>query len=134
MTNPAILKTILAIVTFMIIATQTINSWFFFDNFSRIENKKLRNFQSIMFCGIFSLFILVMVFMQEHKMALLGAVVEALLNVYYYFEFWWQNGYGSKQNRGLARIRFWRRYWFKVLLAFIIPAAIFGCSYFMTKL
>ena len=128
------IKLALIAVTFMIIAVQTVHSWYVIDKFSMIEIKWLRVFQGVMFCGIISVFILVMVFMEQHEMALAGAVFEALLNIYYYFQDWWKNGYGTKSDRKLARVRFWRRNWFKVLIALAIPAIIYGCSYFMTKI
>jgi hypothetical protein len=127
------IKATLATVTFMIIATQTVHSYYIIDSFSRIKIRWLRIFQNVMFCGIISLFILVMVFMGEHEMALAGAILESLLNIYYFFEDWWQKGYGAKADRKLARIRFWRKNWFKIIMALAIPALIYGCSYFMTK-
>ncbi len=132
---------VLALVTVMIIVTQTINSWFVFDYFSKIKNKKLKNFQSIMFCSIISLFILTTVFLGRHKLALAGAVFEMIMNIYYYAQDFWENGYKSftgdkdevKDKRRRSTLVFWRKYWFKILLALVIPIMIFGCSYLMQE-
>jgi polyferredoxin len=126
-------KLFLAIVTFMIIATQTVNSYYVIDSFSKIEGK-LRIFQNIMFCSIVSIFILIMVFMERHEMALAGAIFEFLLNIYSYFQEFWQDGY--KHGKGTIKrresiVRFWRQNWFKILTAMAIPAIIYACSYFM---
>jgi hypothetical protein len=135
--NPALWFWVLAIISFMIIATQTINSWYVFDHFSRIENKNLKRFQSIMFCSIISLFILTMVFIGEHKMALAGAIFETILNYYYYAQDFWDKGFKQQKQHTKRKAigTFWRKYWFKIIfLGTGIPAIIYICSFYMLKM
>lgn len=127
---------VLAIITFMIIATQTVTTWYVFHEFSTIPNKGLKNFQSIIFCSILSLFILTTVFIERHELAAAGAILETLINFYYYARDFWQNGFGQKgaESRKRSIIRFWRRYWLKMIFGAVIPVLIFGCSYLMAEL
>jgi hypothetical protein len=120
----------------MIITTQTITTWFVFSEFSGIPNKALKNFQSIIFCSILSLFILTTVFIGQHELALAGAILEALINFYYYARYFWVNGFGQKgaESRKRSIIRFWRRYWLKMIFGAVIPALIYGCSWLMMEL
>ena len=128
-----LIKISLALITVMIIATQTVHSYYVIDSFSKIKGN-LRIFQNIMFCSIISFFILIMVFMEKHAMAMAGAIFEALLNIYYYFQDFWDDGFKNGKGTNLRKqsiIRFWRQNWFKILIALAIPAIIYGCSYFM---
>ena len=139
--NPQFFFWTLAAITFMIIATQTINTWYIFEHFSKIENLYLKRFQSIMFCSIISLFILTTVFIGEGELALGGAILEAILNFYYYAQEFWEGGYKNfsgkpavvKKKRRQSILKFWRKYWLKMLLSAVIPAFIYGCSWLMMK-
>jgi hypothetical protein len=117
----------------MIIATQTITTWYVFHEFSTIPNKALKNVQSIIFCSIISLFILTTVFIGKHELALAGAILETLINFYYYARQFWQDGFGQKgpESRRRSIVRFWRRYWLKIIFGAVIPALIYGCSWLM---
>lgn len=72
--------------------------------------------------------------MGEHEAAAGGAVFEALLNMYYYFQNFWRDGFKNGKGTHLRQasiVRFWRQNWFKLMLGFVIPGLIYLCSYFM---
>lgn len=75
--------------------------------------------------------------MEQHTMAFAGAVLEALLNIYYFFEDFWKSGFKNGRKtiaRRQSIVRFWRQYWFKLILTIAIPGFIYLCSYYMTKI
>jgi hypothetical protein len=118
-----------------------VTTWYVFEGFSRIENLVVKRFQSLSFCAIISLLIIGSVFIGEKKLAFAGAVLEGLINFYYYARDFWENGFKNfsgkakekKKKRKESVIRFWRKYWLKFVFGAIIPAGIYICAELMMK-
>ena len=128
-------------ITVMIVITQTITTWQVFDSFSKIEKGWLKNIQSIMFCSILSGTMIIFVLKGIHWVAFVAALMEVLINFYYYAEDFWRRGLPAfqgtikdKQEKKRASIlRFWRKYWLKMLFGVVIPSIIYLCSYYMKE-
>lgn len=118
------------------IFSQSVHTWFVFDSFSQIKQKWLKITQSILFCGIISVFILAAVWMGKETLALVGALVEFIFNVYYYALEFWENG--APHRTGTTAFKksvwaFWRRYWIRFFAGLIIPASIYIISKLMLE-
>lgn len=129
-------------ISFLIISTQTVTTWYVFEGFSRIENTVVKRFQSLSFCAILSLLIIGSVFIGEKEIALAGAVLEVLINFYYYAKDFFAGGFKSftgnkkqvKEKKKQSILKFWRKYWLKFIFGMVIPAGIYVCSDLMLKL
>lgn len=94
---------------------------------SNIEGK-LSIIQNIVFCLIIATSILVLVFMELHKWALIGAIVETLINVYYV-----HCSYEEKYSRANAnRSRKHRELIGAYFIGVLIPTCIYVFSYLYT--
>ena len=125
----------------MIVITQTITTWSVFYSVSSIDDKRTKMTQSIMFCGIISLLIIGSVFKGKTGMAIAGGILEMLINFYYYAQDFFRDGFSehegkSKNKRKDIRksvVRFYRRYWIKLIFGISIPAAIYFVSEYMKE-
>lgn len=118
----------------MTIISQTIHTWFVFQSFSRLQGG-LKTFQSVIFCSIISIAIFAFVIIGRPWLALLGAVIEIIINMYYYAMDFFENGIkrGSrtvdaveaKAVRNLAIITFWRKNWVAIFFGLLIPMLIY---------
>ena len=97
------------------IIAQTIHSYFVFNSFSQLTGW-LRDLQSITFCGIISVAIFGFVYIGKLELALFGAGIEAVINLYYYSLNFWQ-----RQNGRFS----WRKQWIALFFGLLIPAMIF---------
>ena len=116
--------------TVLVIISQTVHTYSVFDSISKIENKKLKRFQAVVFCSILSLSILAFVMNGNEKLAFAGAVVEVVINMYYYAEEFWKNGFKSysvdvREKRSADITRFWRKNWIKIFFGVILPVLIY---------
>jgi hypothetical protein len=126
-------------IVLLIVSTQTVTTWFVFHSFSQLNKGALRNFQSIAFCGIISLVIIGSAFIGKTQIAVGGAVLEVLINWFYYAKEFFEDGYKSfsgdkverRKKRRNSTLKFWRKYWLKMLFGIIIPAGIYICSELM---
>jgi hypothetical protein len=126
----------------LIVITQTITTWYVFEGFSGMENAVIKRFQSVSFCTIISLIIIGSVFIGVKWLAFTGAVIEVLINFFYYAKDFWQNGFkaftGDKaeisRKRKNSVLKFWRQYWLKFIFGIIIPVAIYICAELMLTL
>ena len=124
---------LLFIITILVIITQTINTYYVFNAFSRIENAKLKLFQSIVFCSILSLAVFAFVITGYTRLAIIGALIEIIINFYYYPASFWQEGFkaipGKKNEiapkRFLSILKFWRQNWIAFVFSIFIPALIY---------
>lgn len=131
------MKTLLFALAVAAILSQSVHTWFVFESFSNIKEKWLRVSQSVLFCGIISIAILSFVYLGKEKLALAGAILEFIFNVYYYAKDFFEKGFknftgtpeeirAKKRNSVLS---FWRRYWISVIISgAVIPAAIYVLS------
>lgn len=116
------------------IISQTIHTWFVFQSFSRLAGG-LKTLQSVVFCSIISVAIFAFVIIGKPKLALLGAFIEIVINMYYYSMDFFENGIrkGSKTSdesqakevRKLAIITFWRRNWVAIFFGLLLPMLIY---------
>ena len=125
--------------TIATIVSQTIHTWFVFQSFSRLPGY-LKTFQSVIFCGIISVAILAFVLIGNAALALLGAFVEIVINMYYYAMTFFEKGIGagSRTNDGKIRRRsiakFWRINWIAIFFGLLLPMLIYIFAIEMTKL
>jgi hypothetical protein len=125
------------------IISQTIHTWFVFQSFSRLQGG-LKTFQSVIFCSIISVAIFAFVIVGKPWLALLGAFIEVIINMYYYAMDFFENGIrkGSntedkkkaKEIRKIAIITFWRRNWVAIFFGLLIPMLIYVFSLEMMEL
>jgi hypothetical protein len=138
--------------TSLSLLAQVPSVYYTFIRFSRLSGD-WRVYQSRAFCVILSFSILLFVLMGLHWLALIGAILETIFNMYYYSQEFWQNGYGvvsTKHERGgythrigddkdsdidalkyRSRLRWWRQNWIAVVIAFIKPLFIYIFSLLM---
>ena len=125
----------------MIVATQTITTWSVFYSVSSIDDKITKMIQSIMFCGIISLLIIGSVFNGKTYMAVGGGILEMLINFYYYAQDFFHNGFSEHEGKTKYKrkdikksvIRFYRRYWIRLIFGITIPMAIYFVSEYMKE-
>lgn len=109
------------------IISQIPHAWFVFDSFSNIKQKWLKNTQSLMFCSILSISILAFAMDDQGWMAILGAGIEAIINIYYYTLSFWKDGITARtpETRRKSILRFWRMNWIKLFFALLLPSLIY---------
>ena len=120
--------------TIATITSQLVHTWFVFHSFSRLQGW-LKIAQSIIFCGILSVAIYAFVIIGKPKLALLGAAIEIVINVYYYAMDFFENGIkkGSrtqdeqqaKQARRDSILTFWRKNWVAIFFGLLLPVLIY---------
>lgn len=120
--------------TIATIISQLTHTWFVFDSFSRLTGW-LKKAQSIIFCSILSVAIFAFVIINKPYLALFGAIIEIIINIYYYAMDFFENGIkkGSrtvnaieaKKTRNLAIITFWRKNWIGIFFGLLLPILIY---------
>jgi len=132
--------TLFLILTVAAIISQTVHTYFVFDSFSRLKGR-LKLFQAVVFCGIISVAIFGFVIINKPALALLGAFVEIVINMYYYAQDFFENGikavrepYQLKAKRNAAIWRFWRKNWVAIFFGLLIPMLIYIFSIVMSEL
>lgn len=110
--------------TIATIISQLIHTWFVFDSFSRLSGW-LKTFQSVIFCGILSVAIFAFVIVGKPKLALLGAFIEIVINVYYYAMDFFENGIRARVHRSQSIATFWRKNWVAMFFGMLLPVLIY---------
>jgi hypothetical protein len=95
-----------------------------------------------MFCGILSIFIIATVWIGRTEFAIAAAVLETLINIYYYAQDFFDKGFKAftgdrseiKRKRRNSILVFWRRYWLKFIFAGTFPVLIYYCSELIIEL
>lgn len=106
------------------IVSQTIHTWFVFQSFSKLKGF-LKTIQSIIFCGIISVAIFAFVIVEKPGLALLGAFVEIVINMFYYAMDFFENGIRAKVRRKTSIATFWRKNWIGVFFGLLLPMLIY---------
>jgi hypothetical protein len=104
-----------------------VHTYFVFDSFSLLKGR-LKLFQAVVFCGIISVAIFAFVIVGKPALALLGAFVEVVINMYYYAKDFFENGIRARINRAESILRFWRKNWIAIFFGIIIPVLIYVFS------
>lgn len=125
------------------IISQTIHTWFVFQSFSRLSGN-LKTFQSVVFCSIISVAIFAFVIIGKSYLAFFGAIIEIIINMYYYAMDFFENGIrrGSKTSdeqqareiRTIAIITFWRKNWVAIFFGLLLPMLIYVFAVQMIEL
>lgn len=120
------MKPLFITLTVLAIISQTVHTYFVFNSFSRLSGG-LKLFQSVIFCSIISIAIFAFVIIGNPALALIGALVEVVINLYYYGTDYFENGirYIKAENRRAAVLRYWRRNWIAFFFGLIIPMLIY---------
>ncbi len=106
------------------IISQLVHTWYVFDSFSRLTGW-LKTFQSIMFCGILSVAIFAFVIIGKPGLALLGAIIEIIINMYYYAMDFFENGIRARVHIRDSVLKFWRVNWIAIFFGLMLPVLIF---------
>lgn len=117
---------LMVVMVFALIFVQVPHNYYVFSKFSKL--KKGKSFQSWVFCGIFSLLILYGVIIENEFIAISGAILEMLINVYYYNEQFFVGGFPNsiKRSRKQQMLRYWRQNGITMILfTFVFPSAIY---------
>jgi multisubunit Na+/H+ antiporter MnhB subunit len=120
------------------IIAQVPNAYYVFRRFSRLSGT-LKEIQAIAFCIILSTAIFGFVYIERPDLALLGAVLEVIINIYYYTGDFWERGYDLKKSVknpvGKQVTRFWRINWIALILIGIgMPTFIYIFSEILVNL
>jgi hypothetical protein len=115
------------------IVSQLIHTWYVFNSFSRLKGW-LRTFQSVIFCGILSVAIFAFVIIGQPTLALLGAGIEIVINMYYYAMDFFENGIRARVHKKESIIKFWRVNWIAIFFGLLLPMLIYVFAIQMVKL
>jgi len=107
------------------IIAQVPHVYYNFIKASKLKNINARRTQAGAFCVIMSVAIFAFVWHGKSELALLGAMIESIFNIYYYTEDFWEKGFGRIQHKKAAIVRFWRQRWLYFFISLLIPALIF---------
>lgn len=106
------------------IISQLVHTWYVFDSFSRLTGW-LKTFQSVMFCGILSVAIFAFVIIGKPGLAMLGAIIEIIINMYYYAMDFFENGIRARVHIRDSVLKFWRVNWIAIFFGLMLPVLIF---------
>ena len=118
------MKLLFISLTVLSILSQVAHAYYAFNKFSRLKGA-FKKLQSIAFCSIISVAIFAFVWINKPMLALFGAGIEIIINIYYYSEEFWDNGYGQKKNKLSHTLIWWRKYWAKILFGILMPFLIY---------
>ena len=110
------MKTLFLSLTIGAILGQVPHAYWSLDRYNRITQNWMRISQNVVFCSLISVGIFAFVLIENHTMALIGAVVEILINLYYY----------SNQFRNIQKP--FQKHWLAYLLAVLLPMTIYFFS------
>ena len=124
--------------TALAIIAQVPNSYFVFKTFSRLEGS-LKQIQAVAFCVIMAVAIFGFVWIERPRLALLGAFIEMIINIYYYTGKFWEKGFNNRDDRRFTKWqqigRFWRYNWISmVVLGVVMPMMIYVFSEILVRL
>lgn len=123
------LKVIFIALTIGAIIGQIPHVYYVFIKASKLKNVNSQRVQAGAFCLIMSVAIFGFVWMGQIELALLGATIEVIFNLYYYTEDFWQNGLRKRSSGEKKSIfKFWRQRWIYFFISVLIPAFIFTFS------
>lgn len=110
--------------TIATIISQLTHTWFVFDSFSRLKGW-LKTAQSVIFCGILSVAIFAFVIINKPYLALFGAIIEVIINMYYYAMDFFENGISARVHRKTSIWKFWRKNWIGIFFGILLPMLIY---------
>lgn len=110
--------------TIATIISQLTHTWFVFNSFSRLTGW-LKISQSVIFCGILSVAIYAFVIIGKPQLALLGAIIEIVINIYYYAMDFFENGIRARVRRIESILTFWRKNWVGIFFGLLLPMLIY---------
>jgi len=112
------------ILTIASILSQIPHAYYTFNSFSKLKDP-LKVIQSVVFCSILSVAIFSFVWIGKLKLALLGALIEIIINLYYYSMEFWSEGYGQKKLKFKSTLTFWRKNWIAIFFGLLLPLLIY---------
>ena len=112
------------VLTIGTIISQTIHTWFVFQSFSKLKGN-LRTIQSIIFCSIISVSIFAFVIIEKELLALLGAIIEIIINIYYYAISYFEHGIRARNRKWSSILTFWRKNWIAMFFGVLLPLLIY---------
>ena len=109
--------------TATVIAVQSFHTYWVIDRYNMLASKFARTLQSSIFCGILGIGIFAFVLIGQHWYALGGAILETLVNWYYY------DRYVIPKMIGHKRTESKRDHWVAYMLAIVFPFSIYIFAY-----
>lgn len=116
------MKTLFLTLTILSIASQVPHAWWSIQRYNRIQIPWMANLQNAVFCVIISVGIMAFVMIEKHYYALVGAIVEIIINMYYY-----NNQFRNTQDA-------FKKHWLAYFMAILIPMTIFVFAYTYSQL
>lgn len=125
----------------LLILSQVIHVYYTFNSFSRLKGW-LRELQSVAFCTIISVAIFGFVLIEKPILALFGAFVEVVFNIYYYTLDFWKQGFPHTRHQDEKKrmqawknsiATFWRVKWIQIFVAILMPAFIYIFSHIIVN-
>lgn len=113
------------------IIVQVPHAYWTFIKASKLKNINARRLQAGAFCAIVSVAIFTFVWIGETELALFGALIEVVINLFYYTSEFWDVGFGQKRKRWKYILSYWRQRWIYFFIALLLPAFIFVFSEFL---
>ena len=112
------MKSLFTVLMVASIISQVPHAYWAIDHFSQIENKALRIVQNVVFCSIISVGIFGFAMIDKDDHALAGAMVEIIINFYYYDKQFKGKGQATMRDKISKN-------WLAYFLAVLIPMMIY---------
>lgn len=131
--------TLIILIAFSIVA-QLPHTNYIFVGASKLSKDSAKRIQAGAFCLIASLAIFIFIWIGEMWLAGFAAVIEAIFNLYYYTEDYWQSAHGMKRRskddkenkKSVGKL--WRQRWILFFISVLIPAFMYIFGYLLKNL
>ena len=118
------IKILLISLTISAIVAQIPHAYYTFIKASLLKGVS-KKIQAAAFSIIVSVAIFTFVIIGRTELALFGAIIEVVINIYYWTQDFWDNGFGQKRQIRKHILIFWRKKWIYIFISFLMPIFIF---------
>ncbi len=145
MTIFELVQTGLLVLIALSIAAQLPFTHYIFISASKLTNDTAKKIQAGAFCLIASLAIFLFIWIGEMWLAAFAALIEAVFNLYYYTEDYWQSTHGmikkgkkdapdNDEDKYKSVQKLWRQKWILFFISVIIPSFMMIFGYLLKNL
>jgi hypothetical protein len=135
MTIYELVQTALLILIALSIISQLPHTYYIFISASKLADSRAKQIQAGAFCLIASLAIFLFIYI-DPWLAFFAALIEAIFNIYYYTDDYWQSPRGMETSSGnrKSRKKLFRTRWIYFFISVLIPAFMFIFGYLLKNL
>ena len=135
MTIYTLIQTTLLLLVALSIISQLPHTYYIFINAAKLTGNRAKQVQAGAFCLIASLAIFLFIYI-DLWLAFFAALIEAIFNIYYYTDDYWQSPHGMKTSAGnqKSRKKLFRTRWIYFFISLLIPAFMFLFGYLLKNL